>query len=354
MKLGISLGHLGATEIDLGLDLIQRAEELGYDCVWTAETWGHDAIVPLAYIAANTQRIGLGTSIIQMGSRSPALTANTMTTLDKLSGGRVRVGLGLSGPQVIEGFHGTPFGPPAQRTREYMEILRKVWAREEPLAHDGRAFQLPYTGPDSTGLGKPLKSILHGRQLPILVGAIGPVNLRNAAEIGDGWIATRVAPKRLGAAIPHIEEGFRRAGNGKSWDDFDIVATTQVIVTDDVQAGLDTMKEQIALYVGGMGAREKNFHNQQVRDYGYVEAAERIQDLFLSGRKKEAEEAVPDELCDEIALVGPPDRIRERFREWEDSRVTMMNLSKGAQPEAIELMAELTGASKGARAAAPV
>ena len=351
MKLGLGLGHLGSTEINIPMDRILEAERLGFDTVWFAETWGHDAIVPMAWVASRTERIGLGTSIIQLHSRAPAVVANTMTTLDMLSGGRVRaVGIGLSGPQVVEGWHGAPFGNPTKRVAEYMQIMRKVWAREEPLTFDGDEYQLPYTGPGSTGLGKPLKTILHPRQLPIYVGAIGPINVRNAAEFGDGWVSTRCPPQRMGVYEEYIDEGLRRAG--KSRDDFEIAASLQVIVTDDVQAGLDSMKENLALYVGGMGARNKNFHNAQVRRFGYEEAAERIQDLYLSGHKQEAAEAVPDELCDEIALVGPPDRIRERYRAWEDSRITMMNLTAGGQPEAIHLMAELTGSAKRAEAGA--
>ena len=350
MKLGLGLGHLGATEINIPWERIYEAERLGFDTVWAAEIWGHDAVVPLTYIAAKTERIGLGTSILQLHGRSPALTANTMTTLDMLSGGRVRaVGIGLSGPQVIEGWHGVPFGSPAKRVAEYIQIMKMVWKREVPLAFDGEEYRLPYDGPGATGLGKPLKSVLHPRELPVFVGAMGPINVRNAAEFGDGWVSSRCPPARVGVYEPYIEEGLKRAG--KSRDEFEISASLSVIVTDDVQAGLDSMKENLALYVGGMGARDMNFHNQQVRRYGYEDEAERIQELFLSGRKQEAEEAVPDELCDEIALVGPPDRIRERYRAWEDSPITMMNLSQNAQLEAIHLMAELTGSAKQAAAA---
>ena len=349
MKLGLGLGHLGSTEIAIPWERIREAERLGFDMVWCAEIWGHDAVVPLTWIAAGTERIGLGTNILQLHGRSPALTANTMTTLDMLSGGRVRaVGIGLSGPQVIEGWHGTPFGRPAKRVAEYMQIMRKVWDRSEPLAFDGEEYRLPYDGPGATGLGKPLRSVLHPRPLPIYVGAIGPLNVRNAAEFGDGWVSTRCPPQRMGVYEPYIDEGLRRAG--KRPDEFAIAASVQVIVTGDVQAGLDLMKPQLALYVGGMGAREMNFHNRQVRRFGYGEAAERIQELFLAGRKREAEQAVPDELCDEIALVGPPERIRERYRHWEDSRITALNLSQDASVEAMRLMAELTGSARRAGA----
>ena len=349
MKLGLGLGNLG-TEVDIPLDRIREAEKLGFDSVWTAETWGHDAIVPLTWVAAHTERIKLGTSIIQMRARTPTATANTMSTLNFLSGGRVIVGIGLSGPQVIEGWYGVPFGKGANVTREYMQIMKKVWAREAPLEFDGKEYQFPYRGPGSTGLGKPLRTILHTQPLPLYVGAIGPINIRNAAELGEGWIATRVSPKRMGMYEPHIEEGFRRAGNGKGWDDFDVMAAVRVIISDDVAAGLAELKPYLALYIGGMGAREVNFHNQQIRDFGYDEAADRIQELYLAGRRAEAIDAVPDELCDEIALIGPKARIEERYREWEDSRITTMSLTGEATLEAMHLMAELTGASKGATA----
>ena len=346
MKLGLSLGNLGRT-VDIPLDKVQEAERLGFDSVWTAETWGHDAITPLTWIGAHTQRIRLGTSIIQIQARSPAITAMSMSTVDQLTGGRVIVGIGLSGPQVIEGWHGVPFGNAYYRVRESMQIMRKVWEREEPLTFEGHEYQLPYQGPGATGLGKPLRSILHARQLPIYVGAIGPKNLRNAAEIGDGWIATRVPPGRLGLYEPHIEEGIKRAGNGKTRDDFKVVGGVRVVLTDDVEEGFREIKQYLALYVGGMGAREKNFHNQQVRSFGYEEAAERIQDLYLAGRRSEAIDAVPDELCDEIALVGPKERIREKLQPWLDSRYDTMIMQGETSVETLRLMAELTGVDRG-------
>lgn len=346
MKLGINIGYSGA-DMHVPMDLIHRVEALGYDSIWTAEAYGSDAVTPLAYIAALTTRIKLGTAILQIPARTPAMCAMTMSTLDALSGGRVLVGLGLSGPQVVEGWHGVPYGKPAARTREYVEILRKIWAREEPVSYQGQEYRLPYTGAGATGLGKPLKSILHGRQLPVYLATMGPVNIRTTAELADGWLPIWFSPVRMPLFRPHLEEGFRRAGNGKSWKDFDIAAGCTVAIGNDVKALLAMQKPHLALYMGGMGAREKNFHNEMAIKYGYAEAAARIQELYLAGRKAEAADAVPDELCDEMSLVGPVERIRERYRAWEDAGVTTM-LVQPRQPEALELMAEITGAARGA------
>lgn len=346
MKLAINIGYSGA-QMRLPLDLVLEVERLGYDSVWTAEAYGSDAITPLEYLAAKTTRIKLGTGIMQIPARTPAMCAMTMSTLDALSGGRVLVGLGLSGPQVVEGWHGVPYGKPAARTREYVEILRKIWAREEPVEYHGQEYTMPYTGPGATGLGKPLKSILHGRQLPVYLATMGPVNIRATAELADGWLPIWFSPRRMPLFMPDLEAGFAKAGNGKSMKDFDIAAGCTVAVGNDVKALLAMMKPNLALYMGGMGAREKNFHNEMARKYGYVEAAEKIQELYLAGRKQEATAAVPDELCDEMSLVGPAERIRERYRAWEDAGVSTI-LVQTQQREALELMADITGASKGA------
>jgi len=341
MKLGINIGYSGA-EMSVPMDLIRSVEAMGYDSVWTAEAYGSDAITPLAYIAALTTRIKLGTAILQVPARTPAMCAMTMSTLDALSGGRALVGLGLSGPQVVEGWHGVPYGKPAARMREYVEILRAIWERAEPVSYHGEEYQLPYTGPGATGLGKPLKSILHGRQLPVYLATMGPVNIRTTAELADGWLPIWFSPERMGMFRPHLEEGFRRAGGGKSWKDFDIVAGCTVAVGDNVKMLLAMQKPMLALYMGGMGAREKNFHNEMAVKYGYGDAAARIQELYLAGRKAEAADAVPDELCDEMSLVGPAARIKERYRAWDDAGVTTM-LVQARQPEAIQLMADLAG-----------
>ncbi|MEX2237502.1 MAG: LLM class F420-dependent oxidoreductase [Dehalococcoidia bacterium] len=344
MKLGINIGYSGG-RIEIPMDHVLEAERLGYDSIWAAEAYGSDAITPLAYIAARTERIKLATGIAQVAGRTPANLAMTMTTLDHLSNGRVICGLGLSGPQVVEGWHGVSYGKPAVRMREYIQILRLIWAREEKLEFDGQEYQIPYRGPDATGLGKPLKSIIHGRQLPIYLASLGPVNIRTAAELCDGWMPIWFSPKRIDLFRPALEEGFKRAGNGKSYKDFEIVAGCSVIVTDDVKSALNAIKPGIALYVGGMGAREKNFYNELAIKYGYVDEARQIQDLYLSGQKQEAAAAVPDELADEVSLVGPPERIRERFKTWEDAGVTTM-LVQSQQPQALELMAEITGAAQ--------
>ncbi len=342
MKLAMYLGYSGA-RMEIPVESVLEAERLGWDSVWTAEAYGSDAITPLAYLAGLTSRIKLGTGIMQIPARTPAMTAMTTMTLDAISGGRMLVGLGLSGPQVVEGWHGQPYGKPAVRLREYVAILRKIWAREEPVEFDGKEYQLPYRGEGASGLGKPLKSILHGRNMPVYLATLGPNNIRLTAEIADGWLPAFFSPERMGVFKADLEEGFRRAGNGKSWKDFDIVATCNVAITDDVKAGLAASKPGIALYVGGMGARGKNFYNELATRYGYGDAAAKIQDLYLAGRKAEAEAAVPDEMADEMALVGPIERIKERYRIWEDSGVGTL-LIGNRDPRVLELMADLTGA----------
>jgi F420-dependent oxidoreductase-like protein len=346
MKLGINIGYSGA-QMRIPMDHILEVERMGYDSVWTAEAYGSDAVTPLAYIAARTTKIKLGTGIMQMPGRTPAMCAMTMSTLDAISGGRALVGLGLSGPQVVEGWHGVPYGKPAARTREYVQILRKIWAREEPVEFHGEEYQLPYNGPGATGLGKPLKSILHGRQLPVYLATMGPVNIRNTAELADGWLPIWYSPQRMNLFRPALEEGFARAGNGKSFKNFDIAAGCNVAIGDDVKALLAVQKPNIALYVGGMGAKEKNFHNEMAVKYGYGDAAAKIQELYLAGRKQEATDLVPDELVDEMSLVGPVARIKERYRAWEDAGVSTM-LVNTRQNEALQLMADITGVSRGA------
>jgi len=341
VKLGINIGYSGG-RVELPLDRVLEAERLGYDSLWTAEAYGSDAVTPLAYLAAKTTRIKLGTGIMQLAGRTPAMCAMTMSTLDALSGGRVLVGLGLSGPQVVEGWHGMPYDKPVARLREYVQILRKIWAREEPVALDGQAYQLPYRGPGATGLGKPLKSILHSRQLPIYLATMQPLSVRTTAELADGWLPIWFSPYRLDMFRPVIEEGFQRAGNGKSWKDFAVAAGCTVVLGDDVRACLAQLKPTLALYVGGMGAKQKNFHNEMITKYGYGEIAARIQELYLAGRKAEAIAAVPDELCEEMSLCGPQARIRQRYRAWEDSGITTL-LVQTNQREALQLMAEVAG-----------
>lgn len=348
MKLGLSLGYSGA-QLRLPVDRVQLAERLGFDSVWTAEAYGSDAITPLAYLAAVTTRIRLGTGIMQLAARTPAAAAMAMGTLDALAGGgRVIAGLGVSGPQIVEGWYGQPWGRPYWRLRDYVAIMRKIFARKDPVRHDGQEISLPYTGPGSVGLGKPLTSILHmNPHLPIWLGTGTEPNVKLTAEVADGWLPLGFTPARMKRLKPWLEEGLRRAGGGKSLRDLEIQPGVAVAITDDVRGTLQTLKPRVALYVGGMGHKSKNFHKQMMVERGFGDAAERIQELYLAGRKDEATSAVPDDFVDEGALVGPVSRIRERYRAWADSGITGMTIST-QQTEAMELMADLAGTRGGA------
>jgi F420-dependent oxidoreductase-like protein len=326
----------------IDLPLVKEADRLGFHSVWSAEAYGSDAVTPLAWIAGQTERIRVASGIMQMSARTPAMTAMTASTLDQLSGGRFLLGLGVSGPQVVEGWHGVPYGKPLVRTREYVEILRKIWARERPLEHDGEHYQIPYHGPGASGLGKPLKSILHGRQIPIYIAAIGPKSVAQAAEIADGWLPIWYSPYRTGVYKDVLASGFARAGNGKSLASFDVAASVTVIEGTDVQACLDRVKPGLALYIGGMGARGKNFYNQLACRYGFEDAARKIQDLYLAGKKDEAAAAVPDTLADEVSLVGPPERLRDRLAAWRESGITTM-ICGLRQVEALRTLAAAVG-----------
>jgi len=341
MRLAFSQGYSGAT-LSGDVEKVLEAERLGYDSVWTAESYGSDAVTTAAWIAARTTRLHVGTAIMQMAARTPAAAAMTAMTLDALSGGRFRLGLGVSGPQVVEGWHGQPFGRPLAKTREYVAIVRAILRREKPLEFRGEYYQVPYTGPGATGLGKPLRSILHGRpDLPIYLAAIGPKNVALAAEIADGWIPTLFSPHRMRMFRAWLDEGFTAAGGPavKSPARFDVMPACPVVVGDDVNVCRTAHKPAIALYVGGMGARSRNFYNELVRRYGYEEAATTIQDLYLAGKKREAEAAVPDALVDEIGLFGPRERIRERLAAYREAGVT--TLAVRGNLDAIRLMAEL-------------
>ncbi len=337
------LGYSGA-KMRLPVELVQRAEALGFDAVFTAEAYGSDATSPLAYLAAVTTKIRLGTAVMQLAGRTPAMAAMQAATIDELAGGgRFIAGIGVSGPQIVEGWYGQPWGKPYYRIKDYVTIMKKVFAREEPVAHAGREIALPYTGPGSMGIGKPLKSILHmNPDIPVWLGTGTETNVRMTAEVADGWLPLNFVPGTMDSYRPFIEEGFARAGGGKSWDDFEIEPMVGVNVTDDVKAALGSIKPGIALYVGGMGHKNKNFHNDMMVRRGYGEAAARIQELFLAGRKVEAMEAVPDEYVDEGALIGPKERIRERYKDWEGSGATGLILNT-FQPDTIEFMAGLAG-----------
>ena len=337
MQLALNLNYSGAT-LALDIERVLEAERLGYASVWTAEAYGSDAVSPAAWIAARTTRIHVGTGIMQIPARTPAMTAMTAMTLDALSAGRFRLGLGVSGPQVVEGWHGQPFGKPLVKTREYVEIVRAIFRREKPLEFRGEYYRIPYAGADATGLGKPLKSILHGRaSVPIYLAAVGPKNVALAAEIADGWIPVFYSARRASLFREWLDAGFK--ASGRSPQTFDIMPMVSVVVGSDVAACRALVKPRVALYVGGMGARGRNFYNDIARRYGYEDAAKTIQDFYLSGKKAEAEAAVPDALVDEVALCGPKERIRERLSEWKSAGVTTLMVAGDAT--AVRTLAEL-------------
>jgi len=342
MKLGVNVGYWG---FGMGpqeqLDVVQEAERLGYDSVWAAEAYGSDAATVLAWLAAGTSRIKLGSAIFQMPGRSPAMTAMTAATIDELSGGRMVLGIGSSGPQVAEGWHGQRFGRQLQRTREYVAVVRKALARER-LEFKGETLELPL--PD--GPGKALKLTIAPVQerIPIYLAAIGPNNTRLAGEIADGWIPTLFSPEHVAEFRPLLEEGAARAG--RDLDGFDIAPTVQVFVTDDLAGARDAMRPFIALYVGGMGSREQNFYNQLVQRYGFQDEARQIQDLYLEGKRDEAMAAIPDQLIDTVSLCGPKDVVRERLAVYRDAGVGTLGVTPTAftAPERLEqlrLVAEL-------------
>ena len=343
MKLGLAIGYSGAN-LRLPIERIIRAEKLGYDSVWSAEAYGSHAISPLAFIAAHTQRIRLGSGVMQLAARTPANAAMCAATVDALAGGnRFIAGLGVSGPQIVEGWYGQPWGRPYYRMKDYVTIMRKIFRREEPVSHAGREIALPYTGPGAAGLGKPLKSILHmNPNIPIFLGVANEASVKLCAELCDGWLPLGLVPGEFPHYRPWLEEGFRRGGGVRSLASFEIYAQLPVVIDRDVHKALARMKPDIALYVGGMGARSKNFHKDLMSRLGFPEAAERIQELYLAGRKEEAVAAVPDDLVDLRALVGPPDRVRSRYRAWEDCGATGLVMQTG-QEEAVDLMAEVAG-----------
>ncbi len=344
MRLGLMIGY-AAGKIELPLELVQEADRLGVYAIWAAEAYGSDAVTPLAWLGALTESIKLGTAIMQMPGRTPANAAMTAMTLNQLSGGRFLMGLGLSGPQVVEGWHGESYRRPLTRSREYVEILRKIFRREERLTYDGKLYKIPYQGDDATGLGKPLKSTLHAQpDIPIYLAAIGPKNVELTAEIADGWLPIFFSPNKFESIYgSHINAGLAKAG--KSMDDLDIAPSVSVVVTDNLDVGYNMLRPMLALYIGGMGAKGRNFYNDLAARYGYETEAADIQELYLSGRKGEAMMKVPAELIDEIALVGPKERIRERLQTWIDSPVTTLNMmiyDVQALRTMVELLAEIS------------
>ena len=327
MRLGLMLGYAGR-RIELPVELVQEADRLGVYAVWTAEAYGSDAVTPLAWLGAQTQNIKLGTAIMQMPGRTPANAAMTAMTLNQLSDGRFLMGLGLSGPQVVEGWHGVSYKRPLTRTREYVAILRRIFAREDRLTYDGKIYQIPYRGDDAAGLGKPLKSTLEAApDIPIYLAAIGPQNVRLTAEIADGWLPIFFSPQKYDEIYkPHVEAGFAKAGGGKTLADFDIAPSVSVVINDNLDICYNMLRPMLALYIGGMGAKGKNFYADLAARYGYAAEAAEIQDLYLSGSKGEAMMKVPAGLIDEIALVGPRERVKERLSLWRNSPVTTLNM----------------------------
>ncbi len=338
MRLGLTAGYSGA-KLEVNLELILEAERLGFDSVWTAEAYGSDAVTPLAWIAARTTKIRLGTAILQMPARTPAMTAMTAMSLDSISGGRFILGLGPSGPQVVEGWHGVAYGKPLTRTREYVQIVRKILAREAPLEHKGTYYQIPYTGADATGLGKPLKSILHGRaDMKIYTAAISPNGLTCAGEVADGVFPVWMSPEKADIVESHVAAGL--AASGRRRADFDLAPFVTCVVGDDLNKCRFPVRAMLALYIGGMGARGKNFYNDYATRLGYEEAAVKIQDLYLDGKKGEAMAAVPDALVDEVALLGSVQRIADRLEAWKASPVDTLLIGTG-QREAVRMLAGL-------------
>ncbi|MGF1666443.1 MAG: LLM class F420-dependent oxidoreductase [Acidimicrobiia bacterium] len=329
MHFDLNIGYWG-TAVATNPGFLLDVESMGYRCIWAAEAYGSDAATVLGAIAAHTTRIGIGTAIMQMPARTPAMTAMTAATLDDLSAGRFRLGLGLSGPQVVEGWHGVAYRRPLQRSREYVEIVRAVLARTAPLEYQGEEYQIPFGGEGATGLGKALKLIGSPHpDVPVYLAAIGPRNVALAAEIADGWLPAFYSPERAGEVFDApLSAGFELSAEGPAKRArFDTVASVQAVITDDIPAGRDQVRPAIALYLGGMGARGANFYNELARRYGFEQAAESVQDLYLAGDKVGAVAAVPDGLVDEVALVGPVEAVRDRLEVWRSSGVTALAIA---------------------------
>jgi F420-dependent oxidoreductase-like protein len=326
VKLGFHIGYWGSGPTPGALEAVRKAEELGFDSVWTAEAYGSDAFTPLAWYGSSTSRIRLGTNIVQMAARTPTATAMSALTLDHLSGGRFVLGLGASGPQVVEGWYGQPYPKPLARTREYVDIVRQVIAREAPVTLDGDHFQLPLKG--GTGLGKPLKSTVHPlrKEIPIFLAAEGPKNVALAAEIGDGWLPLFFSPKSNGFYKAALEEGFARPGARHTLETFEVPCSLPVIVHDDVEEAASWIKPSLALYIGGMGAKSVNFHHDVFARLGYEDVADKVQELYLAGRKEEATAAIPTSLVEDTSLIGPPAKIRDELQAWEETVVTQLLL----------------------------
>ncbi len=343
MKLGLQLGYSGK-QIHIPMEAIKHAEKLGFDSVWTAEAYGSDAVTVATWILAQTEKIKAGTAIMQMSARTPAMAAMTSMSLAQMSNDRFIVGLGASGPQVVEGWHGTPYGKPITRTREYIQIMRAIMERAGPVEFDGVEYQMPTKAAGATGLGKPLKSILApNTDIPIYTASITPAGLRAAAEVADGVFPVWMDPDKYSLFAEDLEAGFVKAGSGKSLKDFDVAPFVSVIVNEDLDAAYAAAAPYLALYIGGMGAKGKNFYNDYATRLGYGDEAARIQELFLSGQKQAAEASIPKQLIDEVCLVGPKARVRERLQRWKEAgtRGEVGSMLMAIQdPEVMELVAE--------------
>ena len=324
LKLGLNTGYWAGGPPHGVTDSIAEAEKLGFDSIWTAEAYGSDGLTPLAWWGSATERVKLGTAITQMSARQPAATAMAAMTMDHLSGGRFILGLGVSGPQVVEGWYGMPFAKPLARTREYIKILRDIWARKGPVTNDGPHYPLPL--PDGTGLGKPLKASIHPlrEEIPIYLGAEGPKNIALAAELCDGWLAMLFDPRNPGYFEDALDDGFSRDGARRTKEEFEVAATVPLIVSDDVDAAVEMLRPFYALYFGGMGAKGKNFHANVAIRMGYEEMIDKVQDLYLDGKRDEAGAAIPAELIDKLSLIGPKEKIRDDLEAWRESIVTTL------------------------------
>jgi len=339
LKLGLNVGYWAGGPPNGALDAILEAERLVFDSVWSAEAYGSDALMPLAWWGASTEKIRLGTAIVQISARTPAATAMAAMTLDHLSGGRLILGLGVSGPQVVEGWYGQPFAKPLARMREYIGILREIWGRQGPVTNEGPHYPLPF--PDGTGLGKPLKSSVRPlrEDIPIYLAAEGPKNIAMAAELCDGWLAIFYSPHHEDLYQGALAEGFERPNARRRAEHFDVAATVPLIVTDDPQSAIDALRPMYALYFGGMGARSANFHANVPIRMGYEDAVGRIQDLYLEGKKDEAAAAVPQDLIAQLTLIGSEAKVRHDLEAWRDSAVTTLLI--GGDPAMLRSAAEL-------------
>ncbi len=339
LKLGLQLGYWGAGPPPNALDQVLEAERLGFDSVWTAEAYGSDALTPLAWWGSPTSRVRLGTALCQLSARTPTAMAMAALTIDHLCGGRFVLGLGVSGPQVVEGWYGQPFPQPLARTREYVSVVRQVLARQGPVRNDGPHYPLPYPG--GTGLGKPLKAITHPLRpdIPIVLGAEGPKNVALAAEIADGWFPIFFSPDHMGEFKASLDEGFARPGARRSAQDFEVIAFCPVVVDEDVERAADAFRPMLALYIGGMGAREMNFHFDVFVRMGFGAEAQKIQDLYLDGRKNEAAACVPTAMVENIALIGARDKIADEVVRWQESIATTLLVAGGV--DTLHTMAEL-------------